>query len=203
MAQRWQKGFDHTLTSEAFVYLWYDAPNKKYYLGSHKGSVQDWYCHSSSKMQRFTRDCIPKGYRRRILCVGSHNHCFFKERDWLKSRRLPNQKYYNCYATQPTTKGYRHSADTIRKISLGISRALKGRKKSPQHLTALSKALKGHNALKGEQHGRAKLTALQVKLIKQLPRPVRAHTRLDLAEQFGVSQSMIEKIVYGKNWNHI
>ena len=24
------------IMSEAFIYLWYDAPNKKYYLGKHK-----------------------------------------------------------------------------------------------------------------------------------------------------------------------
>jgi len=36
------------MTHEAFVYLWYDALNKMFYLGKHKGSPDDTYTHSSS-----------------------------------------------------------------------------------------------------------------------------------------------------------
>jgi hypothetical protein len=31
------KWMEKRVEQEAFVYLWYDAPNKKYYLGKHKG----------------------------------------------------------------------------------------------------------------------------------------------------------------------
>ena len=52
--------------SEAFVYLWYDALNKMYYLGKHKGSPEDTYTHSSTIWESFTKKFIPKGVRRRI-----------------------------------------------------------------------------------------------------------------------------------------
>ena len=81
---------------EAFIYLWYDAPNKMYYLGKHKGTPDDTYTHSSTIWERFTKDNIPKGVRRRILAYGTD-----KEMTDLETKLLRNRKercwdrYYN------------------------------------------------------------------------------------------------------------
>ena len=82
--------------TEAFVYLWYDAPNKMYYLGSHKGSPEDSYTHSSTKWESFTKDNIPEGVTRRILAYGTHEEMLA-----LESKLQANRKercwdrYYN------------------------------------------------------------------------------------------------------------
>jgi len=84
------------LNHEAFLYLWYDAPNKKYYLGKHKGSPDDGYTHSSTVWESFTKNNIPKGVRRRILAYGTD-----EEMSDLEVRLLTNRKkrcwdrYYN------------------------------------------------------------------------------------------------------------
>ena len=59
------------MNTEAFVYLWYDAPNKKYYLGWHKGTPDDKYTHSSTVWESFTKNTIPEGVTRRILAYGT------------------------------------------------------------------------------------------------------------------------------------
>ena len=51
-------------TQRAFVYLWYDAPNKKYYLVKDKGTPDDSYTHSSTIWEHFTKDNIPEGVTR-------------------------------------------------------------------------------------------------------------------------------------------
>ena len=84
------------MSKEAFVYLWYDAPNYMYYLGSHKGSPDDSYTHSSTIWESFTKNNIPKGVKRRILAYGTH-----KEMLALESKLQTNRKkrcwdrYYN------------------------------------------------------------------------------------------------------------
>jgi len=207
MAQRWQTGFDHTLRYEAFVYLWYDSHNRKYYLGYHKGSVQDRYTHSSARMPKFHMSDIPPGFRRRILCVGSHNYCFFRERDLLKlrlgSRRFINPKYYNCYVKSPKggSKKGRLFSQSHREA---ISKANRGRKISPEWRKALSIAGMGRQI--PEQWGGkckfAKLTESEAKQIKYAVRTPRTRP-VALAERFGVSIDTVYSIWRNDTWRHI
>jgi hypothetical protein len=82
--------------SEAFIYLWYDARNKKYYLGSHKGKPTDNYAHSSAVMESFTMNTKPSYMHRKILVEGTH-----EEMLELESKLQTNRKercwdrYYN------------------------------------------------------------------------------------------------------------
>ena len=82
--------------SEAFVYLWYDARNKKYYLGSHKGKPTDNYAHSSVVMESFTMNTKPSYMHRKILVEGTHEEMLA-----LESKLQTNRKercwdmYYN------------------------------------------------------------------------------------------------------------
>jgi hypothetical protein len=82
--------------TEAFVYLWYDAPNKMYYLGSHKGSPEDSYTHSSTKWESFTKDNIPEGVTRRILAYGTDEEMCILEHELLVNRKKRCwNRYYN------------------------------------------------------------------------------------------------------------
>ena len=82
--------------SEAFVYLWYDAPNKKYYLGKHKGSPKDTYTHSSTIWESFTKDNIPKGVTRRILAYGTNEEmCILENKLLVNRKKRCWNRYYN------------------------------------------------------------------------------------------------------------
>ena len=81
---------------EAFVYLWYDALNKMYYLGKHKGSPDDTYTHSSTIWESFTKDNIPEGVTRRILAKGTHEEICILEHELLVNRKKRCwNRYYN------------------------------------------------------------------------------------------------------------
>ena len=82
--------------SEAFIYLWYDAPNDMYYLGKHKGSPDDSYTHSSTIWERFTKDNIPEGVTRRILAYGTDEEMCVLEHELLVNRKERCwDRYYN------------------------------------------------------------------------------------------------------------
>ena len=82
--------------SEAFVYLWYDAPNKKYYLGKHKGTPDDSYTHSSSVWESFTKDTIPEGVSRRILAYGTDEEmCILENKLLVNRKKRCWDRYYN------------------------------------------------------------------------------------------------------------
>ena len=82
--------------NEAFIYLWYDALNKMYYLGKHKGSPDDTYTHSSSIWESFTKDNIPEGVTRRILAYGTHKEMCILEHELLVNRKKRCwNRYYN------------------------------------------------------------------------------------------------------------
>jgi hypothetical protein len=81
---------------EAFVYLWYDASNKKYYLGKHKGTPDDGYTHSSTIWESFTKDTIPEGVSRRILAYGTNEEMCILEHELLVDRKNRCwDRYYN------------------------------------------------------------------------------------------------------------
>lgn len=61
---------------------------------------------------------------------------------------------------------------------------------------ALGKALP---ALRGEQHGRAKLTQARANAIREAVRNGAAHGQV--AERFGVSLSTVQRVIYRKAWN--
>ena len=124
--------------SEAFVYLWYDPPNKKYYLGKHKGSPDDTYTHSSTIWESFTKDCIPEGVTRRILAYGTHEEMCILEHELLVNRKKRCwNRYYNESLGDPRYVdisgennpnwgktgekshmwGFKHSPETLKKMS--------------------------------------------------------------------------------------
>ena len=82
--------------SEAFIYLWYDALNKMYYLGKHKGSPDDTYTHSSRVWEHFTKDNIPEGVSRRILAYGTDEEmCILENKLLVNRKKRCWDRYYN------------------------------------------------------------------------------------------------------------
>jgi len=81
---------------EAFIYIWYDAYNKMYYLGKHKGTPDDSYTHSSTIWESFTKDTIPEGVTRRILAYGTDEEMCILENKLLVNRKERCwDRYYN------------------------------------------------------------------------------------------------------------
>jgi len=85
------------MSKEAFVYLWYDAPNDMYYLGKHKGLPDDTYTHSSSIWEHFTKDNIPEGVTREILDEGTDEEMCILEHELLVKAKNGGDwdRYYN------------------------------------------------------------------------------------------------------------
>ena len=85
------------MSKEAFVYLWYDAPNDMYYLGKHKGSPDDTYTHSSTIWESFTKDNIPEGVTREIIAEGTHEEMCVLEHELLVEAKNGGDwdRYYN------------------------------------------------------------------------------------------------------------
>ena len=123
------------MSSEAFLYLWYDAPNKKYYLGKHKGSPDDSYTHSSTVWESFTKSTIPDGVRRRILAYGTNEEISKLEYDLLLNRQQKCwDRYYNVSAGWP-----------IRVDTSGTNNPMYGRKHSEEAKKKMSEASKRIN----------------------------------------------------------
>jgi len=98
---------------EAFVYLWYDALNNMFYLGKHKGSIDDNYTHSSTVWESFTKDNIPEGATREILAYGTHEEMCILEHELLVKAKNSGDwdRYYNQSLGDPRyvdTSGENH-----------------------------------------------------------------------------------------------
>ena len=137
------------MSSESFLYIWYDAPNKKYYLGKHKGSPDDSYTHSSTVWESFTKSTIPDGVRRRILAYGTDEEMTKLEHNLLLNRRQKCwDRYYNVSAGWPLLfdisgtnnpmYGRKHSEETRKKLS----EVNKGKKHSEESRKKLSEEKK-------------------------------------------------------------
>jgi hypothetical protein len=84
--------------SEAFVYLWRNAKTNKYYIGHHKGTIDDGYTHSSKELPDFPEKSrvIPDHYTRRILAYGTVSEMWALERELQLNRKAKCwDRYYN------------------------------------------------------------------------------------------------------------
>lgn len=82
-----------------FIYLWFDKKRKKFYLGSHLGSIDDGYLGSNKRFQSSYKS-RPDTFKRRILETFksiSSKELLQKEQNWLnliKPEEL-SVRYYN------------------------------------------------------------------------------------------------------------
>lgn len=86
-----------------FVYIWYDRKHKRYYIGSHWGTINDGYICSSPWMKQGYKH-RPLDFKRRILKIYvSRENLLDEEYKWL-SKILPielGKKYYNLTNHHP------------------------------------------------------------------------------------------------------
>lgn len=81
-----------------FVYIWMDRKQKRFYIGSHVGEIDDGYV-CSSKTMRQAYDRRPQDFKRRILYtqIGDRASLLTEESRWLsfiKTEEL-GKRYYN------------------------------------------------------------------------------------------------------------
>jgi len=141
--------------SEAFIYLWYDAPNDMYYLGKHKGSPDDKYTHSSWVWPRFTKDNIPEGVTREILGEGTDEEMSILEHKLLKFEKengnwdryynesLGDPRYVDTSGENNPMYGKKHSPETRKKISIANKRAFLGKTHTTETVERLRQAASG------------------------------------------------------------
>jgi hypothetical protein len=124
-----------------FVYRWTDSNNGMYYVGSHKGTVDDGYV-GSGKRFKFAYKKRPEAFEREILYTGEH----YQEVEDLILKTLDvenDDKSYNLkeIGWGGSKKGIKRTEETKRKMSdsrIGI-------KFSDSHRANLSKSLIGNN----------------------------------------------------------
>ena len=96
-----------------FVYIWFDKKRKKYYIGSHHGSLNDGYIGSSQWMKRAYKK-RPHDFKRRVVAfnfINDHKETRLLEERWLQMID-PSQlkkRYYNIKRNAAggyTTEGY-------------------------------------------------------------------------------------------------
>jgi hypothetical protein len=68
-----------------------------FYLGKHKGSIDDNYTHSSTVWESFTKDNIPEGATREILAYGTDEEMCILEHELLVKAKNSGDwdRYYN------------------------------------------------------------------------------------------------------------
>src|ERR1700693_791408 len=129
-----------------FVYIWFDKKRKRYYIGSHWGTLEDNYVCSSNHM-RNAYQYRPETFKRRILSIIKTNRrdLLMEEQRWLYM--FPNnqfgKKYYNLtWSTECLTSPKRienlkaskakRQETWKRKFAEGYTVHNKG-KKNPEH----------------------------------------------------------------------
>ena len=101
------KVFSHPNVSAytGFIYIWMNTERKKFYVGSHRGSIDDGYIGSGTLFKK-AYEKNPSVFKRRILqyVCGTHEDILLTEEKWLSlitSEEMYGKKYYNC--TRNTT----------------------------------------------------------------------------------------------------
>ena len=76
-----------------FVYRWYDSSNGMYYVGSHKGSVDDSYKGSGKRFKRAYKK-RPECFTREVFYIGEH-YLELEEFILCELDAENNPEYYN------------------------------------------------------------------------------------------------------------
>jgi hypothetical protein len=83
------------MNTEAFVYKWTNIENGKFYIGKHKGHINDGYI-SSGKAFLAVYNQNPDIFKREILFVGTHEDVIHKENELIQ-QAIATVGYDNIY----------------------------------------------------------------------------------------------------------
>ena len=120
-----------------FVYKWYDTKADMYYIGSHKGDVNDGYKGSGKLFKRAYNE-RPSDFFREILYIGEE-YCFYEEAILTYLNARDDEQSYNL-KNKAVGAGFKHTEESKRKISeAGMGRRMSDKNK---------KALAHYNATK-------------------------------------------------------
>lgn len=106
------------INTAAFLYCWTNLENNKMYIGSHVGNVNDGYICSSKPMRKEYKE-NPKVFIRHIIAEGNERDIRNLETNILKNLDAANSdEFYNLNNhSYPQKSGWRHSAESLKKIS--------------------------------------------------------------------------------------
>jgi len=133
-----------------FVYKWTNIINGKWYIGSHKGTIDDGYRHSSEILRHAEEKYGLENFVREILFEGNYKEDGIKavESQYLQkyqaatnseSYNLSNISGPNCYSEETNRKRSQAMKGMPRPY---VSLALKGRKQTSEHNQKKGKALR-------------------------------------------------------------
>ena len=128
------------MTPEAFVYIWYDIGNQKYYIGSRKGRPDDGYvCSSQSVLKEYKER--PWDFFREIVAEGPYEEMRSLESEMQQAANAAkNPMYYN----QHNSDGKFHTSGPMseeqKQKMRGPRPSMRGRRKplSEEHKKKLS-----------------------------------------------------------------
>lgn len=118
---------------EAFTYVWVDNKNKMYYVGWHKGQIDDGYvCSSKWMLEEYNKR--PADFTRQIIATGSSDFCHHLETTILKEKDAAhNPSYYNMCNNTPTFVNKHQTEESKEKSRIILKEAMKGNKNSEGH----------------------------------------------------------------------
>lgn len=188
------------MSAEGFVYRWIDSSNGMYYIGCHKGSVDDGYIGSGTYFLK-AYNKRPEKFNREILYVGE----YFAELEDFILLELDASRDKMSYNLVNACRGqYEYTAEIREKISKAhkgkvtseatkrkMSLAAKGKPKSEEHRKAVAESLKGLTGAKS----RRGIPIYSEVLDKTWP------TRRECGKELNLSQSYIWACITGRNKN--
>ena len=138
--------------TRGFVYKWSDTSNGMYYIGCHKGDVNDGYIGSGTYFLK-AYNKRPEAFKREIIYVGKH---FAELEEFILTELNASQDKSSYNLTNACRGQYEYTSEIKEKIGKAhrgkakskstrkkMSEAAKGRPKSESHRKAVAASLKG------------------------------------------------------------
>ena len=118
---------------DSFLYQWFDKTKNMFYIGVHKGTINDGYiCSSKVMLEEYKKR--PNDFERKILQYGNFQTLIKKETKLLiKINAAENAQYYNQHNGDGNFFCKFHTEETKNKIR----QKLKNHTKSKEHCEAI------------------------------------------------------------------
>lgn len=127
------------MKDDSFLYKWTDTKQNMFYVGVHKGTIDDGYiCSSKILLEEYKKR--PNDFKRKILKTGTYEQVIKEETKLLKEvNAAQNKQYYNQHNGDGNFFCKFHTEET-KKI---IQQKLKNYIKTKEHCEAISNSKKG------------------------------------------------------------